>query len=339
MSKWYEKSGECGNVVISTRVRLARNLNDYPFPCKMTSEQRHEVAQKVHSALVESNSVIADDFEYIDMNKISKIKAASLVEKHLISPIFTTDTQGKYLLLSKDESISIMINEEDHLRIQVMESGLDLEKAYDTADKIDTLLDNALQFAFHDKLGYLTQCPTNLGTGLRASLMLHLPALQSRKTIGRLGDNLSKIGLALRGIYGEGSKSKGAIYQLSNQVTLGLSEQLAMDNLKTVAQQIINQEINARKEIIKNIETVDYIMRSLGTLKYARLLSSDECMNLLSALRFGVSENIIDGISLDTVNRLFTDIQSATLMENAGQELNANQRDEYRAKEIKKLIG
>lgn len=339
MSKWYEKSGEQGSVVISTRVRLARNLNDYSFPCRMTLEQRKEVAEKVRTALIDGNSAIANDFEYIDMSRISKIKASSLVEKHLISPIFATDTQGKYLLLSKDESISIMINEEDHLRIQVMEAGLDLEKAYDTADKIDTLLDNTLKFAFHDKLGYLTQCPTNLGTGLRASLMLHLPALQSRKTIGRLGDNLSKIGLVLRGIYGEGSKSKGAIYQLSNQVTLGLSEKLAMDNLKTVAQQIINQEKSAREEIIKNIETIDYINRSLGTLKYACLLSSDECMNLLSAVRLGVSENIIDGISLDTINSMFTDIQSATLMENTGQEMDANQRDAFRAKQVKQFIG
>lgn len=336
--KWYEKSGQQGDVAVSTRIRLARNLSDIPFPCKLSVDQRFEVAEKIKSALENSNSYIADTFEYIHMDEISDIKCASLMERHLISPQFTKDRKGKFLLLTKDESISIMINEEDHIRIQVMKEGLSLAQAYETADKIDTLLDNALKFAFHNKLGYLTQCPTNLGTGLRASVMLHLPALQGRRTIVRLENNLSKLGLTLRGTFGEGTDPKGALYQLSNQVTLGLSEQAAIDNLKNVAMQIITQERSAREALKENIETVDYINRSLGTLKWAVLLSGDEAMQRLSAVRMGVAAGLIKDIDLDTINGLMTELQPATLAEQENKELSPTERDILRAKKVKEIL-
>ena len=174
--KWYEKSGAEGDVAISSRIRLARNLNGYPFPHLLNLQQKNEIANKVKDALENSNSYIAKTFRFINMSQLSPVEANSLAERHIISPEFARNRAGKYLLLTEDESVSIMINEEDHLRIQVLSDGLSLKSAFEVADKIDTLLDNALGFAFHGKLGYLTQCPTNLGTGLRASVMLHLPA-------------------------------------------------------------------------------------------------------------------------------------------------------------------
>lgn len=338
--KWYEKSGVQGEVVISSRIRLARNLKDYPFPHILNLEQKNDVANKIKGALESSHSYIAQSFNFINMAQLSQQDANSLAERHIISPAFTQNRAGKYLLLSDDESVSIMLNEEDHLRIQVLSEGLSLKEAYKTAEKIDTLLDNALGFAFHEKLGYLTQCPTNLGTGLRASVMLHLSALQSGNVIGRLEDNLSKIGLTLRGTFGEGSSAQMGIYQLSNQVTLGLSEETAIENLSSVAMQLISNEKEARKQLCSRIETQDYIMRSLATLKYALLISSRESMELLSAVRMGISENIIKNITLDTVNALMSEIQPSTIYKHTGtnNELTTQQRDKLRAEFIRKKL-
>lgn len=333
--KWYEKSGAEGDVVISSRIRLARNLRDYPFPHLLNIQQKNEIANKVKNALENSNSYIAKSFNFINMARLSAIEASSLVERHLISPAFAKERAGKYLLITDDETISIMINEEDHLRIQVLSEGLSIKEAYETADKIDTLLDNALGFAFHNKLGYLTQCPTNLGTGLRASVMLHLPALQSGGVINRLEDNLSKIGLILRGTFGEGSDAQVGLYQLSNQVTLGLSEETAIDNLRSVAMQIISNEREARNEACKRLNTQDYIMRCLGTLKYAKLVDNRECLSTLSAVRMGVSEKIIEGITLDKINSLMVEMQPATLTKITGKELTAQQRDKERADRLR----
>lgn len=329
--KWYQKSGAEGDVIISTRIRLARNLKGYPFPCRLDAAQRRQIAEKVKDAMIHSNSVIADSFHYIDMAELSEEEAVSLVERHLVSPEFASDRSGRYLLLTEDESISIMLGEEDHIRIQVMNEGMNLDGAYGTADKLDTLLDNALCFAFHDTLGYLTQCPTNLGTGMRASVMLHLPALQHSKAISRIASNLAKLGLTLRGTYGEGTEPQGALYQLSNQVTLGLSEQAALDNLKNIAMQLVAQERAARETLAQNIETLDVISRSLGILKSARLLSCDECMRLLSNIRLGIAAGEIKDISLDTVNALMTETQPGTLMKTAGKRLTPEQRDMMRA--------
>lgn len=336
--KWYKKSGAEGDVVISSRIRLARNLRDYPFPHLLNLQQKNEIANKVKEALENSNSYIAKSFNFINMARLSAIEASSLVERHLISPAFAKDRAGKYLLITDDETISIMINEEDHLRIQVLSEGLSVREAYETADKIDTLLDNALGFAFHNKLGYLTQCPTNLGTGLRASVMLHLPALQSGGVIGRLEDNLSKIGLILRGTFGEGSDAQVGLYQLSNQVTLGLSEETAIDNLRSVALQIISNEREARSNACKRLDTQDYIMRCLGTLRYARLIDNRECLSMLSSIRMGVSEKIIKGITLDEINALMTEIQPATLTKLMDKELTAQQRDKERADRLRESL-
>ncbi len=338
MDKWYDKSGSEGDVIISTRIRFARNLKEYPFPCRLSDEGKCKVAALVKDAVLNGNSVLANRFEYIQMSELTQEEAVSLVERHLVSPEFISDRQGRGLLLFDDESVSIMINEEDHLRIQVMSQGLDLDNAYDIADKIDTLLDEQLNFAFNDKLGYLTQCPTNLGTGMRASLMLHLPALQQSKAMNRIASTLSKLGLVLRGMYGEGSEPKGAIYQLSNQVTLGISEEQAMNNLKDIAMQLVAQEKEARNALVKNIEAIDAISRSYGLSRYARLISNDECMKLLSNIRLGIAMGIIEKMDLDIINRLMIETQPATLMKNVGRKLTPSERDRIRADVVRSTM-
>lgn len=329
MMKWYEKSGQEADAVISTRVRLARNLSEYPFPVKMTAEQREKVEQAVRDAVMRGNSSISNNFRFISLDDISQNEAVSLVERHLVSPEFISAPNGRGLLLTQDETVSIMINEEDHLRIQVMCEGLDLEGAYEIVDRVDALLNESLHFAFDEDLGYLTQCPTNLGTGMRASLMLHLPALQESGAMRRVASSLSKLGLVIRGIYGEGSEPVGAIYQLSNQVTLGLSEQAAIANLKSIADQLIAQERAARTELVKTVEAQDQIFRSIGILKSARVLSSDEFMRLISYVRMGIATGLLTGISYDAMNSLIVQVQPATMM--LTKKMTTAERDALRA--------
>lgn len=321
------------NVVITTRVRLARNLKNYPFPCKLSTQGREEVIEKVRGAVKNSNSVLADDFSFIKMSEVDPRRSVSLVEKRLVSPEFISDNTGRALLLSSDESLSIMINEEDHIRLQVITKGLSLEQAYDTADKLDTLLDENLDFAFDEKLGYLTQCPTNLGTGMRASVMLHLPALEKSRAISRIAGNLSKLGLTIRGAHGEGTEPKGALYQLSNQVTLGISEQAAIENLKNITLQLVAQEEQARERLCQSVDVQDTIARSMGILKYAKLISHDEALKLLSNVRLGAIAGLLDA-DVEAIDRLMTDVEPATLSVSAGKSLTPQERDTERAKLI-----
>ena len=244
--KWYEKAGKESDVVISTRVRLARNLADMPFPNRMTPDQKAAVERRVRDAILSGNSAIASDFDFVQMDDLSNEQAVSLVERHIVSPEFIANAKGRGFLISKDERISIMVNEEDHVRIQVLHEGLALSEAAEMADRIDTLLNESLRFAFDSELGYLTQCPTNLGTGMRASVMLHLPALTENGAMSRISTNLSKLGLVIRGTYGEGSNVIGAMYQLSNQITLGLSEKEAVENLQNITIQLISEERKTR---------------------------------------------------------------------------------------------
>lgn len=336
MNKWYEKNGEQGDVIISTRVRLARNLKNYPFPCKLQKDDMQKVNAAVKEAL--DATPLGGQFDYIDMAALNQTEAVSLVERHLVSPEFISEREGRALLLMKDESVSIMLNEEDHLRIQVMQQGLNLDAAYQLADQLDTLLDERLGFAFDDRLGYLTQCPTNLGTGMRASLMLHLPELQENGVMNRLAGNLSKLGITIRGIYGEGTEPKGALYQLSNQVTLGLSEKAAITNLRDIAMQLVAQERAAREEMAKHLETLDAVGRSLGILQNACLLSNEEFMKLISNVRLGIAMGAVQGISYDQVNALMIEAQPATLMKNAGKNLTPPQRDKQRAELVKQRL-
>lgn len=323
------------DVVISTRIRLARNLKDYPFPCKLNSLGREKVIEKVRDSVKKSNSPVASDFSFIKMSELTSSQSVSLVEKRLVSPEFISETDGRALLISKDECFSIMINEEDHIRLQVITKGLSLEQAYDTADKLDTLLDENLDFAFDEKLGYLTQCPTNLGTGMRASVMLHLPALEKSRAINRIAGNLSKLGLTIRGAHGEGTEPKGALYQLSNQVTLGISEKAAIENLKNITEQLIAQENQARERLCSSIDIQDAISRSLGILRSALVISHDEALKLLSNVRLGIVSKQITDVSTETIDKLMLAVEPATLTVTLNKNLSAHDRDIERANLIR----
>ena len=337
MKNQYKDLKDVSDVVISTRIRFARNLKEYPFPCRLSEDKKRKVASIIKEAVLEGHSAISDRFKYIQMSELTQGEAVSLVERHLVSPEFISGRQGRGLLLLNDESVSIMINEEDHVRIQVINRGMKLNETYELADKIDTLLDERLDFAFDEKLGYLTQCPTNIGTGMRASLMLHLPALQESGAMGKIAASLSKLGIVIRGLYGENTDPSGAIYQLSNQVTLGITEQEAIKNLHDIAMQLVAQERNTREQLSENINMLDSIYRSYGILSYAKLISNSECMKLLSNVRFGVEMGCFE-IDFDTLDRLFIEIQPATLMKNIGKKLTPAERDHIRAELVRTAL-
>lgn len=337
MNKWYNFSGENSDVVFSSRVRLARNLEGYPFPNKMTLDQKCEVVQKVCDVLLADGSPYHDKFHFYDMDKISHVQALSMVERHLISPDFAQNGQGRALLLNDEENISIMINEEDHIRIQALTAGFDLNSVYAAADEIDRWIEQHLKIAFNDKLGYLTECPTNLGTGMRASAMLHVPALENIGALSSLSSTISKIGLTMRGTFGEGSKIYGSMYQIPNQITLGISEKNAIENLTGIINQISARERQARNELDRdNLE--DAVFRSYGILKNARLLSSEEFLQQVSNVRLGVGMGIITETQMPKVNELLIECQPATLQYKAGGSLDSDARDKLRATTVREKL-
>lgn len=337
MNKWYTAAGENSDVVLSTRVRLARNIREYPFPARLDEKSATSVCEKVRDALFSGNSKMAESFTYTPMSTFSETQAVSLAEHHLISPEFASRRGGRALILSADESVSLMLCEEDHVRLQVMSPGFDLDSAYETADKLDTLLDSALGFAFDEKLGYLTQCPTNLGTGMRASVMLHLPALSAYGQINKLAATVSKLGLTIRGAYGEGSEARGDFYQLSNQVTLGISERAAIDNLKAIAMQLVEKERALRKEAAQSIGTQDKIFRAYGALKNARLLSCSEFTELISLVRLGVSCGEI-GASYENIGEIIAAVQPATMIAADSANSDPAERDKKRAAYVREHL-
>lgn len=338
MEKWFKDITTQNDIVVSTRVRLARNIKSLPFQSKLSSESQLELNKTVRQALEKAN-LGENKFRFVYLETLNDLEQLALVEKHLISHNFIRNSKNKMVAITNDDSISIMVNEEDHIRIQVLESGLSLKSTYDICNKIDDLLDEQLEYAFDERLGYLTVCPTNLGTGLRASVMLHLPALEKSKIIPQLISTVSKLGLTIRGTYGEGTKAIGSTYQLSNQVTLGLSEQTAIDNLENVTMQIIESEKATRKEVIKNnINLVDEIYRSYGILKNAILMSSNEFFEHISNIRLGISEKIINDINIVTVNELLNYIGTASICVLDGKGYNSQERDFNRAKLIRKSL-
>lgn len=334
MSNWYSETASMDDIAVSTRIRLARNLKGIPFPSRMTAEQKLELNKRVKKALIESENSFAKSLKYIEMRDIPEIQRFAMVERHIISPEFASNGIDGAIILSQDESISIMVGEEDHIRIQVILGGLQLEEAYKTAEKIDALLNDALHFAFDSKLGFLTECPTNLGTGLRASVMLHLPAMEGNNEIDLFSQSIGKIGFTVRGMYGEGSKSLASLYQISNQITLGISEKNALDNLKIITTKLIEKEKNQR-EGIQRLKIEDLCYRALGTLQNSRILSSEEMMNLISRVKLGKSMGILN---LETSPiKVLIESQPYMLMQKYGI-MEAQERDIYRASMVRQLI-
>ncbi|MBR4973184.1 MAG: protein arginine kinase [Clostridia bacterium] len=333
MGRWYKENSN-NSIVVSSRIRLARNLSGMPFPSRMNDEQREKLKQTVKSAIEESNTPFAKLLKYIDMSSVPENEVMAMVERHVISPEFAKSVKNRAIILSDDESISIMIGEEDHIRIQVILQGLQLEKAYDIAERIDSLLYERLHFAFDSQLGFLTECPTNLGTGLRASVMLHLPVCEAQGEIQNLSETVGKIGFTVRGMYGEGSKSEASLYQVSNQITLGLSENNAIRNLEIITNQIIEKEMNLREEL-DTLKLEDLSYRALGTLKYARIMSSKEMMNLISKIKLGLDMGIIK----EEINPIELLVESGPfmLMSKKG-EMTAKERDIERATELREKM-
>lgn len=340
MDNWIESKGTETNIVLSSRIRLARNLMNFSFPEKLPDEKGKAVIKQVEEAFHVS-SPLKNEFKSIYLWEQDENINKSYVEKHFISPKLLQNSRKAAFLLNKEETVSIMLNEEDHIRLQVISAGFNLEEIYAYADKLDNLLEENLDYAYDEELGYLTACPTNIGTGMRASVMVHLPALSINNEMNGVFNAVTKVGMTIRGLYGEGSRAEGDLFQISNQITLGLSEEDIINNLKAVVNQIINQESWSREQILKayKYELEDKIFRSLGILKTAVLLDSKECLNLLSNVRMGVEMGIIKDVDKRVLNSLLIDTQPASLQQIFNSNLSEKMRDFNRAKLVRDKLG
>ena len=312
---WITDSGPTRDVIISSRVRLARNIAGIPFPVLMDREAAVAAMDRVYEGIMSEHSTLSEQLEFIPMRDLDELKREILVERHLVSSDLIKRSDYTGILIDRAEEICIMLNEEDHIRLQCILPGNQVKKAWDTIDKVDDLVEKSVEYSYDGNLGYITSCPTNVGTGMRASVMMHLPALVHVGHINLLLQTISKIGLTARGLYGEGSEALGHIFQMSNQVTLGPSEDDIVANLEIVVKQIADKEKSAREAIYKKsgIELEDNIYRSLGVLKYARKLNLEEFMALLSQVRLGVALGIIKDIDLVEVDRIMVAGQPANV--------------------------
>lgn len=340
MLKWYEQIAADSDVVISSRVRLARNLETYPFAEKITEAQALKLVEEVKQITGSLNEKTNRKFYACSISTLSDIDKTAMVERHIVSPLLAEKKQPTGLILSEDETVSIMINEEDHLRIQAIVGGFNIEQAYEEADKIDDIAYEKLHFAYDEKYGYLTSCPTNAGTGMRASCMVFLPALSSARMIQKLLEEVGKYGVTIRGIYGEGTKSLGSIYQISNQKTMGNSESEIIENLKRIVMQVIKQE-RKRREYMLSVnadEIEDQVFRSYGVLRYARQISSDDAMALLSQLKFGADCGLIKFDRVFNIHKLMMGVQPGCLQWTLGKNVGSATRDQSRAEYIRKEL-
>lgn len=328
---WMKGSGPHSEIVMTSRVRLARNLRGFPFPGFSQEHQRIELL-KAARPVVEELPEMRDGYS-VDYTELSKIRKQVLVERHLVSREHAARTTGCAVVIDRKQSISVMINEEDHFRLQGIRAGLNLRGAYELVDRIDTEMDAALPYAFDGKLGFLTACPTNLGTGMRASVMLHLPGLVLLDQINPVIKAVGKIGLAVRGLYGEGTEALGNLFQISNQHTLGESEPEIITQIEKVIEGVIRSEQTARAKLLEDHLTMlsDQVGRAYAVLRYAHVLTSKEALNLLSMLRLGADLDIITNCDRSLLDLLLLEIQPAHLQLGAERELSPEERDVARA--------
>jgi len=329
------------DIVISSRIRLARNLQYITFPYFMNAESGNKAMQDIKDAWENSDSELLSGMDLITFDQTSSLDRQILVEKHLISPEHGLSEEAyRGLLVSKDGSIAIMINEEDHLRIQCLLPGLQMGKCFELAQEIDDKLEKSLDFAFDEHRGYLTSCPTNVGTGMRASVMLHLPGIAISGQRTRIFQNINQLGMTVRGLYGEGTEIVGNYVQLSNQITLGQTENEIITNLGIISRQIVEQEKMLRKSLQEEMkyQLEDRVGRAYGILTNARVMSSNEALALLSDVRLGVDLGIIKGISPFIINQLVVAIKPAHLQRRSGGEMEAFIRDVKRAEVIKEIL-
>lgn len=340
ISPWMREDGPDSDIVLSSRIRLARNFANFPYPIIADEEKLEEIRLFFEKEFAHQTFQHYGEFEFIPTRELSAIEKRVLVEKHLISPNLTKFSQESGALIAQNEQASIMVNEEDHVRLQIYYPGLQLQQALEKAFELDDWLEEKITFAYDETRGYLTSCPTNVGTGMRASVMVHLPALVMTGQINRLMPAVNQLGLVVRGIYGEGSEALGNIFQISNQITLGKSESDIVADLESVVHQLIEHERNARFMLMKerNTQLEDRIYRSYGVLKYSRIIESKEASNCISNVRLGIDLGMIQQTSRTILNELMVLIQPGFLQHYAQKTLTANERDVLRASLIRERL-
>lgn len=340
---WLDASGEYADIVLSTRVRLARNLQGHAFGPRARLNDRTAVLNQVHGVSSRVELLRTGDIQ--ELRKLDARSRRILLERRLASIDLmgdngSTPAPGTAVVLASDRPVSIMVNEEDHLRLQTLLSGLRLREAWNLLDSLDEELGEELSYAYHHEFGFLTSCPTNVGTGLRASVLMHLPALVLTKEIVKVLQGLSQVGLTYRGLYGEGSEVVGNFFQLSNQTTLGKSEEDLVDHLDRIVRQVIQYEIHARQVLLRDAPSVteDKIWRAYGLLRYARSLSFEDLMNLLSGVRLGTSLKLLPGLRVYSLNKIMIFTQPAHLEEAAGRDLSPTESDAHRATLVRRIL-
>lgn len=336
--RWLTHEDEYSDIIISSRIRLARNLKGFPFPNKFSREDAQKILKKVRSACTKCRSL--KKARFYDIDKLSEWDRKYFVERRLASPQLIQDSAQSLLVIGSNESLSIMVNEEDHLRIQSIEAGLGIHEAWRTISAVDDELEEHLVFSYSNKFGYLTACPTNLGTGLRVSIFVHLPSLTLKEKISTVINELPTSEIAVRGFYGEGSDSVGNIFQISNQLTLGRTEDNVIERMLSVALKIIDWERQARTELQKSdkVKLEDTVFRAIGILKNARIITSMESMNLLSNVRLGCELGLLKNIDRLTLNQLMVLIQPAHLQKLFDKKLPPQERDMARANFIRQNL-
>ncbi len=329
MSIWYQGEGNSSDVVLYSRIRLARNLADSPFPSRMSDDIRKNVTKKIYATV--KSSPLANEYDVINLSELSNAEAASYMEKQFISRKLLRNKGKSSFILSKSEDVSVMLCEEDHIKINAFSAGQNLKDAYEKANALDDLFINSFKLAYSEKLGFLTSSPENIGTGMKASYVLHLPALSREGAIYRITSMVSRLGLVLSEMYKNGL---GDIYVLSNSVTLGISEKSAIENLSSICDRIVNQEREAREALKDNFDLEDKIYRTLGILKSARKLESDEFFSLLSSLRLGVALGYLD-IDYKTIGDFMHNLMNASIMAYAKKELDETTCAKIRAQIVR----
>lgn len=340
VSSWMNVEGPESDIVLTSRIRLARNLKEYSFPTIFSNDESNEIIQRIDQNFANMYIDQVGKLEMLYMDQLQPLQKRVLVEKHLVSPHLAEDSTNGGCLLSENEEVSIMVNEEDHIRIQCIFPGLQLDRALSLANEIDNRLEQQLDYAYDEKWGYLTSCPTNVGTGMRASVMMHLPGLILTQQMNRIVPAINQLGLVVRGIYGEGSEALGNIFQISNQTTLGKSEMDIVEDLTSVVKQIISQERSAREALAKTsgIQLEDRVFRSYGVLANSRIIESKEAARCLSDVRLGIDMGYIKNVSKNILNELMIITQPGFLQQYAGGPLRPFDRDVRRATLIRERL-
>lgn len=339
--EWLRGTGPESDIVISSRVRLARNIAGYPFLTQAAPKQRAEIEALVRQHIDGNRLGKGMGVLYLEMKDLTPVDRLFLVERHLISREHAQGDGDRGVAVGKKETLSIMVNEEDHLRIQVLRSGLQLEEAWEEISRIDDVIDRSVPYAFSPQFGYLTACPTNVGTGMRISVMLHLPAVVMTKSLDKILHSLQRINFTVRGLYGEGTQASGDFYQISNQISLGKSEPELVKEMQGVVPEIAKYEKTWREKLLKEKRAwlEDKVWRAHGTLKCARIISSEETLELLSLVRLGVNLGLIEGLEVRRLNELFVSTQPGHLQRLERRTLEATERDMVRASLIRKRLG